>query len=141
MFLSYIYLSSEVVVVGEQPRALFGSLLSIAVSLRCVLSGEMLSRVTLPFVLSLSTAQAFCFFRCWAARGDKQEANKRNLDIVSFDGSTFLWLEQIELTFFWCAFWLINSSGASSVELFKCFASWIVHEWSEQGHFVGRMFS
>ena len=55
-FLSYIYLNSEMVVVGGQPRALFGSLLSIAVSLRCILSGEMLSRVTLPFVRSLSTA-------------------------------------------------------------------------------------
>ena len=73
--------------------------------------------------------------------GGKQEANKRNPDIVSFDGRTFLWLEQIELTFFWCAFWLINSSGASYVELFKCFAFWIVHGWSEQGHFVGRMVS
>ena len=56
LFLSYIFLSSEVVVVGEQPPALFGSLFSIPASLRCVLSGEQSLSLTLPFVIYLSAA-------------------------------------------------------------------------------------
>ena len=111
LIFSYIYLSSS----GSrwrQPRALFGSLLSIAVSLRCVLSGEMLSRVILPFALACLLPKPSAFL-VLGRTGDKQEENKRNLDIVSFDGSTFLWLEQIELTFFVCAFWLISDSRPS----------------------------
>ncbi len=73
LFLSYIGLSPEGVVVGEQHRAPFGSLLLITDSLRCSFSGETFSRLTFPFVLTLSASLAFCLFRCWAVRIDKQK--------------------------------------------------------------------
>ena len=56
LFLSYGGRIPEAIVVGEQPRAPFGSLLSTTVSLRCILSGEQSLSLTLPFVINLSAA-------------------------------------------------------------------------------------